>query len=91
MLVVLTAVAGSILERSILDRRRALGRQHFQLEALREQVARLRLKTERLGNATALIQPLEEGRLTPGVDRSPGDSPLPGGPLLRWRALPGGR
>ncbi|MGC1275958.1 MAG: hypothetical protein WBC44_19810 [Planctomycetaceae bacterium] len=84
----LTAVAGSALEKTILDLRRATGRQHYRIEALRERVARARLRTERLSALTTLAEPLEQGRLEPNAGPSPGGSDRYEPPLLHWRAIP---
>ena len=84
--VALTALAGSALERSILDHSRALARQHYRLEVLRERVARARLETERLSAPALLARPLKEGRLLVTPATSAADAPQP--PLLHWRAAP---
>lgn len=84
----LTAVAGSALERSILDHRRAIGRQHYRIEALRERVAQARLRTERLSAIATLAEPLREGRLKLNSGSPPRQSDRYVPPLLHWRAVP---
>lgn len=90
LLTALTAIAGGVLEKSILDHRRALGRQHYQIEALRERVARARLNTERLSAMTTLSRPLQDGRLE-AAPVSPGEGFPHEPPLLHWRVDPEGR
>lgn len=94
VLAVLTAVAASALEKRANDLRREIGRQHYRLDVLRERVARLRLRTERLSAPELLLRPIEEGRLRfspSGSADSDQDAAGPAvGPLLRWRPPGGG-
>jgi hypothetical protein len=88
LLMVLTAVAESVVEKSILDHRRSLSQQHFRVEVLRERLARLRLETERLSSPAKLARPVEKGSL----DVFPGRTEREAGgraPLLHWRIDPG--
>ncbi|MBA3312348.1 MAG: hypothetical protein M3552_04155 [Planctomycetota bacterium] len=89
LLAALTAITGSAIEGSILDQRRALSRQHYRLEVLRERVAHSRLRAERLGSPGRLMRPLEEGRLDVRSPSARTDDSFPTGPLLRWRAFRG--
>ena len=90
LLLVLVAVAGGALEKSTLDLRRAIGKQHYRTEVLRERVARLRLRSQELGGPTQLLGPLEAGRLefTPAPAHTPLAQRPARSPLLHWRALP---
>jgi hypothetical protein len=85
LLVVLVAVGGTALEGESLDRRRAISRQQYRTEVLRERVARLRLKAEELGSPARLARPTEPGRLAPAPASAAAAGPI-AGPLLRWRS-----
>lgn len=86
LLAALTAIAATRLERAALDQRRGLGQQHYQVDALRERVARLRLNVERLGSLSSLARPFEEGYLESQSKSGSRGSTFPTTPLLRWRA-----
>jgi hypothetical protein len=90
LIIVHAAIAGSAIEASILDERRALSRQHYRLDAARERVARLRIEAERLGGPAHLTARFEDGRLQARPAPS-ADTAVPTGPLLRWRAVRGER
>ena len=63
VLVVLIALAGIALEKQNLAMRRAISRQQYQLDILLEKYARLRLKTQQMGNPRRLLEAMESGRL----------------------------
>ena len=87
LLAALVAVGGSSVENAVLDRHRAIGRQHYRLDVLQERVARLRLRTEELGSPSRLIRPAPV--TAPGrAATSPSASGRDYGPLLRWRTAP---
>lgn len=88
LIAALVAVGGTALEGSILDRRRLIGRQHYRLDALRERVARLRLRTEELGSPSRLVQPAEAGRVGLNSRNRPVSSLPLSSPLLDWRLAP---
>lgn len=94
VLVVSISLTGIALEKQNLELRRRVSRQHYQLDALLEQHARLRLQTQELGAPVRVIQSLENGDLeqTGPEPASRGVAPpnaraisSPGMPLLRWR------
>ena len=62
-LVVAVALLGTGLESRSLALRRAVSYQRYQLEALLEKQARLRVKAQRCGAPAQWIEPLEQGRL----------------------------
>lgn len=85
VLVVLVSLAGVGLEKETLELRRSVSRQHYRLEVLMEQHARLRLKTQQLGAPVRTIRSLEKGELD--IER-PHDAPAAGQrrfPLLQWQ------
>lgn len=86
LIVAVVAIGGSALEGAALDRRRAIGRQHYRLDASRERVARLRLRAEELGAPSRLRQPEETGRLDLNPPAAPRTEATPSTPLLRWRS-----
>lgn len=92
LLAAVIAVGGTALEGSILDRRRSIGRQHYQLDVLRERVARLRLRTEELGSPSRLAPSAETVQLDPPSPNQPSASLRLSAPFLRSRvALEVGR
>jgi chromatin segregation and condensation protein Rec8/ScpA/Scc1 (kleisin family) len=62
VLAVLVAVSGIALEKRCLALRRALTREHYRYEVLRELYARQRLKTQQLGAPSRLFEALENDR-----------------------------
>lgn len=87
-LAVLVAIGGSSVENATLDRRRAIGRQHYRLDVLQEQVARLRLNAEELGAPSRLARPVQDQ--ASDVAEATGRSAYNGGVglSLRWRVVP---
>ncbi len=55
ILVVSVSLAGVALEKSNLVLRRAISQQHYQLDALLEEYARLRLETQRMAAPSRLV------------------------------------
>ena len=60
VLVVVISVIGVALEKQSLSYRRAISRQRYQLDALVEQYAQLRLQAQRLGAPARTIKSLED-------------------------------
>jgi hypothetical protein len=62
VLTVLVAVAGIAIEKRCLALRRALSREHYRYEVLRDLYARQRLQTQQLGAPARLFEALEHDR-----------------------------
>jgi hypothetical protein len=62
VLAVLGAVAGIAIEKRCLTLRRALTREHYRYEVLRDLYARQRLQTQQLGAPARLFEALESDR-----------------------------
>jgi len=62
VLAVLVAVSGIALEKRCLTLRRALAREHYRYEVLRDLYARQRLQTQQLGAPARLLDALENER-----------------------------
>jgi hypothetical protein len=62
VLAVLVAVAGIAIEKRCLTLRRALTREHYRYEVLRDLYARQRLQTQQLGAPARLFEALESDR-----------------------------
>ena len=62
VLAVVIAVVGVALEKESLAYRREISRQHYQLDELVEQYAKLRLKAHRLGAPQRTIESLPQAR-----------------------------
>ncbi|HXY35609.1 MAG TPA: hypothetical protein VEI07_15360 [Planctomycetaceae bacterium] len=76
VLAVLVAVAGIAIEKRCLTLRRALTREHYRYEVLRDLYARQRLQTQQLGAPARLLESLESNRRE-FVARRPTDSRPP--------------
>jgi hypothetical protein len=63
-LVVLVALAGTSLEKQILQLKRGISHQQYRQDELFDQQIRLRLEAQRLGTPTRLLGPLERGELS---------------------------
>ena len=88
LLVVLISLAGTSLEKEILELRRDAIRQHYRMDVLRDSYASLRLQTHQLGSPTRMIHSLESGELElrgPEIATQPDRRRIP---LLRWRPSP---
>jgi hypothetical protein len=82
VLVILVSMAGVAIEKQCLALRRAVSREHYRYDALRDLSARLRFKTQQLGAPHRLYDALHRGELA--VD---GPEPLevdipPSAPIL---------
>jgi hypothetical protein len=60
-LVVLISLLGIAIEKRNLDLRRDLSRQHYRMDVLRDEHARLRLKCQQLAAVDRLFQTVEQG------------------------------
>ncbi len=76
VLAVLVAVAGIALEKRCLTLRRAVTREHYRYEVLRDLYARQRLLTQQLGAPARLFEALESDRRE-FVARQPAESGQP--------------
>ena len=85
VLVVLVSLGGVALEKENLRLRREVSRQHYRLDVLRNEQARLRLRTQELGAPTRLIDSIESGKLNLKHPDSPRESQPRRLPLLRWQ------
>lgn len=85
VLVVVISLCGVALEKSNLTYRSSLTRQHYQLDALREQHARLRARTQSLGAPSRMIDAIEDGRLELTQPEKSAKSVSRRRTLLRWR------
>jgi hypothetical protein len=90
--VVLISLVGIAIEKRSLDLRRNLSRQHYQMDVLRDQHARLRLKSQELAGIERLFETVErtgsglELPEKPPKAASPSKSAeRPSVPLLFWR------
>lgn len=84
-LIVCIALIGVALEKENLSLHREISRQHYRTDILREDYARLQLRSQELGAPTKMLEDLESGRIpvrTP--DRVADDGPRKM-PLLEWR------
>ena len=85
------SVIGVAIEKATLVTRREVSRQHYQTDVLREEHARLRLKTQQLGAPKRLIESIEQGRVSLKRLNGPAPAPAPSSsrsrkrPLLQWQ------
>jgi len=86
VLVVVVSLATIALEKQNLELRRAVSRQHFRMDVLRDAHAGLRLKTQQLGAPARLIDALEAGTLQLEARKSTAGRQPRSVPLLRWQA-----
>lgn len=88
LLVVAISVAGVAIEKMTLATKRDMSRQQYRLEVLRDEHARMRLRTQELGAPTRMVKSIRSGELK--VER-PKRRPkaakqTPKRPLLHWQA-----
>lgn len=87
-LVVVIALIGIAIEKHNLDLRREISRQHFQMDILKEEHNRLRLRSQRLAAVDRLFETVEhdDSQLAPpaGTPRL-GEHEAPRAPLLFWQ------
>ena len=90
--VVLISLIGITLEKRSLDLRRKLSRQHYQMDILQDQHARLRLRSQELATIERLFEHVEQpesGLTLPEKPREPAaaerSASRPKVPLLFWR------
>lgn len=84
VLLVAISLLGIGIEKQNLELKRGISLQHYRLDQLLEQHARLRLRTQRLGAPALLFDRWERGEL----QLEEPDRPLSGprvAPLLEWR------
>jgi hypothetical protein len=82
-LAVVVAVAGIAIEKQCLTLRRALTRDHYRYEVLRDLYARQRLQTQQLGAPARLFEALETERRE-SIARGRGDSTKLRDPRFAW-------
>jgi hypothetical protein len=82
------SLVGVAVEKSALELRRDISRQHYRLEVLQEEHARMRLQTQQLGAPRRMIDSIEEGGipLNRPKKRDVAQAAPSSGPLLRWQA-----
>ena len=85
LLIVLISLSGVGLEKENLALKRLSSRQQFRLEALRNEHARMRWKTQKLGAPVRMIEELEQGRLPVSKPQNPVSSEPRRTPLLLWQ------
>jgi hypothetical protein len=83
VLAVVVAVAGIAIEKRCLTLRRALTRDHYRYEVLRDLYARQRLQTQQLGAPARLFEALETERRA-SIARGRGESNQSRGPRFAW-------
>ena len=83
-LVVLVALAGTMLEKQNLQLKRAISHQQYRLEELLDSHVRLRLEAQRLGTPERLLGPLERGEVKLQRPVKPQRSDERRTPLLNW-------
>jgi len=89
VLVVLISLVGVAIEKRNLELRRGLSRQHYRMDALHEQYAHARLKTQQLGAPERLIESIDASELKARRPESPVEDESRRVPLLHWqRAMP---
>ena len=91
-LVVVMSLIGIAIEKQNLDVRREISRQHYRMDVLREEHARLRLRSQRLAAIERLFETVDVGGGgggdglispdTPRPERTPGQRRLP---ALFWQ------
>jgi hypothetical protein len=83
VLAVVVAVAGIAIEKRCLTLRRALTRDHYRYEVLRDLYARQRLQTQQLGAPARLFEALESERRE-SIARGRGESTSSRDPRFAW-------
>ena len=86
LLAVAISVIGVAVEKSTLTVRRDISRQHYRLDVLHEEHARMRLRTQQLGAPRRMIESIDAGRLPVKRPRERNArSRQSRRPLLRWQ------
>ena len=85
VLLVLVSTAGVALEKRTLALRRSVSRQHYRMDVLREEYAKMRLRTQQLAGPLRTVDALDAGKLSVGRPREPSPSNTEELPLLRWQ------
>lgn len=62
LLALAVSLAGVAVERATLSTRREIAGQHYRLDVLRDEQARLQLRTQKLGAPSRLVQTVEGQR-----------------------------
>lgn len=90
--VVLISLVGIAIEKRSLQLRRELSRQHYQMDVLRDQHSRLRLKSQELAGIERLFETVERTgsglalpEKPPEVSSEAKSAERPSVPLLFWR------
>ena len=83
-LVVMIALAGTVLETQNLALKRSLSQQHYRLEVLVETQAGLKLEAQRLGTTAKLFEALQRGDAALHRPAKPQRSDERRAPLLNW-------
>ena len=85
VLVVLISLAGIALEKKNLELRRAVTRQRYRMDVLRDLHARIRLETQRLASPANTIDSIERRTQDVETPRQPVSTTGQRMPLLRWQ------
>lgn len=90
LLVVAISLGGVAIEKMSLSYRRDISRQKYRLEQLRNEHARMRLRTQELGAPARMVESIDvEHREMQRPKRRPeAAAKRPKQPLLRWRSPP---
>lgn len=80
------SVVGVAVEKTVLELRRDVSRQHYRQDVLQEEHARLRLRTQQLGAPRRIIESIDDGAIPlKRPKKRDADGPRTR-PLLRWQA-----
>ena len=85
VLVVLISLAGIALEKKNLELRRAITRQRYRMDVMREIHARIRLETQRLASPANTIDSIQRGTQNVETAKRPVSTTGQRMPLLRWQ------
>ncbi|MDA0589787.1 MAG: hypothetical protein O2820_17535 [Planctomycetota bacterium] len=90
--VVLISLVGIAIEKRSLELRRKISRQHYQMDVLRDQHSRLRLKSQELAGIERLFETVERAgsglalpEKLPKAAKASSSAERPAVPLLFWR------
>jgi len=75
-LVVLISLVGIAIEKQNLERRREISRQHYRMDVLKDEHARLRLRSQKLAAMERLVETIEKK----GSDLKSPEKPAPSPP-----------
>ena len=85
VLVVLISLAGVALEKKNLELRRAITRQRYRMDVMRDLHAQIRLETQRLASPANTIDSIERSAQDATNSRQSAPNTRQRMPLLRWQ------